>query len=164
MKKIAILFVIILGFVGLSVANTTITLKSGKKIVIDEPIISIIFQGMESESSSLNKTPDGAIKLLFKNVKAGQMGAVKSTLISSGYLDNFDAERLRTLFASENIMDIETKLLNEKNQRAEVLIILVTKSGKRSGKKPVELVFQDGGWKINYSGMSWPSSLTPSNY
>ena len=150
-------------FVGIVNAETIITLKSGKTIVINEPIKSIVFEGVVSKSSTLNKTPDGAIQLLFKHVKEGQMSAVK-TLISSGYLDNFDANKLRNLFVNDEITGIETNILKEKNQHANVLITIVTKSGKRRGKKPVSLVFQDGGWKINYSGMSWPSSLTSSNY
>lgn len=114
-------------------------------------------------SDTSTKTPDGTIQLLFKNVKAGEMTAVK-TLISSGYLDNFDANKLRNLFGSNDVTGIQAEVLKEKNQRATVLITLVTKSGNRRGNRPVALVFQDGGWKIDYSGMSWPSSLTSANY
>ena len=114
-------------------------------------------------TSTSNKTPDGTIQLLFKNVKAGEMTAVKS-LISSGYLDNYDANNLRSLFGSDDVTGIQTEVLEEKNQGAKVLITLVTKTGNRRGNRPVELVFQDGGWKIDYSGMSWPSALKSSNY
>jgi len=131
-----------------------------KHILIIAALLGLMLSGCTGTST---KTPDGTIQLLFKNVKSGEMTAVKS-LISSGYLDNYDANKLRNLFGSDDVTGTQTEVLEEKNQRAKVLITLITKTGNRRGNRPVELVFQDGGWKIDYSGMSWPSSLTTSNY
>nr|MBC8490890.1 hypothetical protein [Bacteroidota bacterium] len=73
MKKLLFILCFMFGlFVGIVNSETIITLKSGKTIVINEPIISIVFEGVVSKSSTMNKTPDGAIQLLFKHVKAGQ--------------------------------------------------------------------------------------------
>ena len=114
-------------------------------------------------SGTSAKTPEGAVQLLFKNLKAGKISAVKSQ-ISSGYLDSSDANNLRDCFGPDDVTGIQTEVLEEKNHRASVLITLVTKSGNKKGKKPLILVFQDGSWKIDYSGVSWPRALHSWNY
>jgi hypothetical protein len=165
MRKFSICAIfVLLYFPILTEAKTVITFQNGKILEIDEPISSIVFQETNTKSSQLDKTPEGAIKLLFKKVQEGEMSTIKNTLMAGKYLDPGDQGKLRALFSSENVVDVETKVIKEKNQQAEVLVTLVTKNGKKQGKSPIQLVFQDGGWKINYSGMAWPSFLDMSNY
>jgi len=122
--------------------------------------IALLFSSCQNGST---KSPEGTIKLLFQYTKNGDMTKVKE-LISSGYLDNYDENRLRKLFIDSNTKDIELEVVENQNQRALVRIKLNTSAGILTGNEPVKLLFKDGGWKIDYSGMSWPRSLSIENY
>jgi hypothetical protein len=132
-----------------------------KKIMLVGMAIGVLFVVGCGDTSS--DTPEGAVQLLYKNVKAGEMAAVKLQ-ISSGYLDNYDVNYLRDCMGADEITGILTELVEEKDQRAKVRVTLVTESGNKEGRRPVALVYQDGSWKIDYSGSSWPTSLRSKNY
>lgn len=105
------------------------------------------------------KSPEGTVKLLFEYTQKGEMTKIKE-LISSGYLDNYDMEKLRALFIQTNTNDIDLEVIENSNQKALVRIKLKTQGSELTCIEPLQLIYQDGGWKIDYSGWKWPNALT----
>ena len=114
-------------------------------------------------------TPDGTIHLLFEQVRTGEITAMNK-LLSSGVVGEYGSKQLGTIFGVESgITHIETEVLEEENLRAKVFITLFRKTSdgeilRAAGRRPVDLVFRDGGWKIDVEPSDWPKGLSISNY
>lgn len=109
-----------------------------------------------------DKTPIGTIQLLFRYSQQAEWTAA-TNLMYPDYLTENAMIELQKLFKLNEIKAIETELLDKNTKRARILLTLVTDDGKKIGIKPVELIFQNDGWKIVYSG-SLSQSLKTENY
>lgn len=114
-------------------------------------------------ADSSSSSPEGSLRKVFQLTKEGNMSEIKQ-FISSGYLDNYDANHLRDIFGAQDVSDIEVQNLGQDNQRAVVKITIIRGGGKFGSDEVLPLVWQDGLWKIDYSGVSWPKALRASKY
>ena len=126
-------------------------------------ILVVLFVLLLTCKELTDKTPEGVIHLLFKYSKKSEWQSVEN-LFSSAHMNSEDIQELQKLFATDELTNIETKLLKKDSLQAKVLITLITKDGKKMGIEPVELMFQQNGWQITCSDSLYPLSLKTKNY
>ncbi len=109
------------------------------------------------------QTPAQVVQTLFEKVRSEEIEEARG-LISSGQLDDYDTRFLVELLGAGDVQGVEASVVRQEGDRATVALILVTDAGRLPGRVPLAMVRQDGDWKVEYFGWSWPTALKSANF
>ena len=117
---------------------------------------SVMLMGCSGGSDSGSR-PEDTVKAFLDEVNEGNIQGGKlyfSGEYAGGY-DQYDEDKLNTLFPPGSIQEVTFKNVETMGDRATVTAII-----KRNGQSDYEtsliLVKKSGQWKIDYDGFSWP--------